>query len=158
MTTPSRPISRAWRTRTNGSISLSGECLVVCMCRSNFIRRPLSVGAPVRARRASKGFCLVPRWRFGLVSHSHKPAPPAKASAAPPLTLRSRTAPGLLRCSPPLDSPHTRGGGSRQFYLSGLQDKLVLPFGGRRQLDLLDAPAVVPQGAAERRLAGDVAG
>src|SRR5262249_56213748 len=46
---------------------------------------------------------------------------------------------------------------SRQFHLGGHDDELVLPLRQRRQLDLPDAPAGVFEGAAERRLTGDVA-
>src|SRR5262249_22748303 len=37
ITTPSSPTCRARRTRTRGSIKLSGECRVVCIWRSNFM-------------------------------------------------------------------------------------------------------------------------
>src|SRR5205823_8349909 len=50
------------------------------------------------------------------------------------------------------------GGPSRQLDLGGLDDEFVLAFGRLGELDLLDAPAVMQQRAAERRLAGDVAG
>src|SRR5207244_1253471 len=44
-----------------------------------------------------------------------------------------------------------------QLHLGWLEHELVLPFGRRRQFQLLDAPAVMPQRAFERRLARHVA-
>src|SRR5205807_5809386 len=45
----------------------------------------------------------------------------------------------------------------RQLDFRGHKDELILSLGRRRQLDLLDPPAVMLQGTLEGRLAGDVA-
>src|SRR5438045_1865470 len=49
MTTPSRPAATADFTRSNGSVTESGECRRVCMCRSNFITPPRECGYLIRS-------------------------------------------------------------------------------------------------------------